>query len=117
MAAAGRKVSIPCSANMPTDMKKPCSSLTEVRDSIDKIDSVLVPILAERADLVSQAAGFKPTRDAVVDHPRIEQIIAKVREMAEVNSTDPELMEAIYRSMIDAYIAFESRVWDAKDEV
>ena len=94
-------------------MKKTrCSSLAEVRANIDRLDSVLVPILAERADLVAQAAGFKPDRAAVVDHPRIEQIIAKVRDMAEANSVDPELMEAIYRSMIDAYIAFESRVWD-----
>lgn len=89
-----------------------CDSLAEVRAHIDRLDSVLVPILAERADLVRQAAGFKPTRAAVVDHPRIEQIIAKVRDMAEANQADPLLLEQIYRAMIDAYIAFETRVWD-----
>lgn len=89
-----------------------CTSLAEVRDNIDRLDRILVPLLAERAGYVTQAAGFKTTRDAVVDHPRIEQIITTVRTLAEANHSDPALMERIYRAMIDAYIAFESGVWD-----
>lgn len=88
-----------------------CGSLAEVRANIDRLDRTIVALLAERAGYVSQAAGFKPVRDAVVDVPRIEDIIAKVRALAEQNGTDPDLIERIYRAMIDSYIAFEDGIW------
>ncbi len=91
-----------------------CASLAEVRENIDRLDRLIVRLLAERAGYVAQAAGFKVTRDKVVDHPRIEQIIAKVRDLAEHSDTDPDLIERIYRAMIDSYIAFETGVWDRK---
>jgi len=89
-----------------------CASLAEVRDNIDRLDRLIVPLLAERAGFVAQAAGFKVTKDKVVDIPRIEQIVTKVRGLAEQAETNPDLIERIYRAMIDAYIAFESGVWD-----
>lgn len=91
-----------------------CHSLGDVRDNIDRLDRIIVPLLAERAGYVTQAAGFKPEKSQVVDHPRIEAIIAKVRALAEAEATDPDLIERIYRAMIDAYIAFESGEWDRR---
>ncbi|SEH34203.1 chorismate mutase [Magnetospirillum fulvum] len=88
-----------------------CGSLAEVRANIDRLDRLIVPLLAERARYVSQAAGFKPDRDAVVDVPRIEDIIIKVRALATENGTAPDLIERIYRAMIESYIAFEDGVW------
>jgi len=93
-------------------MSVPCQSLAEVRAHIDRLDRAIVPLLAERAGYVAQAAGFKTERALVVDVPRIEQIVAKVRALAEQEGTDPALIEAIYRAMIDAFIAFENTVWD-----
>lgn len=88
-----------------------CKSLAEVRANIDRLDKLIVPLLAERAGYVSQAPLFKPEKAQVVDIPRIEEIVLKVRHMATENGTDPDLVEHIYRSMIDAYIMFETRVW------
>jgi len=88
-----------------------CGSLTEVRANIDRLDRIIVPLLAERAGYVSQAGHLKPTRAAVVDHDRIEDIIVKVRALASEQGTDPDLIERIYRAMIDSYIAFEDGVW------
>jgi len=88
-----------------------CGSLAEVRANIDRLDRIIVPLLAERAGYVSQAAGFKAERSAVVDVPRIEDIIVKVRALAEENGTDPALIERIYRALIDSYIAFEDGIW------
>ncbi|CCG39710.1 chorismate mutase [Magnetospirillum molischianum] len=88
-----------------------CGSLDEVRANIDRLDRIIVPLLAERAGYVSQAAGFKPTRGAVVDVPRIEDIIVKVRALAVEANTDPALIERIYRALIESYIAFEDGIW------
>ena len=96
-----------------------CQNLAEVRENIDRLDRQIVPLLAERASYVRQAAGFKQTKAAVVDPERIEAIALKVRHMAMEENCDPDVIERIYRSMIDAFIIFESREWvhlhDAKE--
>jgi isochorismate pyruvate lyase len=88
-----------------------CKDLAEVRENIDRLDRKIVPLLAERAGYVEQAARFKPTKAAVVDNDRIEQIILKVRHLANEEGMDPDLIEHIYRSMIDAYIVHEAKVY------
>lgn len=88
-----------------------CKTLQEVRENIDRLDRILVPILAERAGYVEQAARFKATKAAVVDPERIEEIILKVRHMAIEEGMAPDLVEHIYRSMIDAFIIHEAKVY------
>lgn len=90
-----------------------CKDLAEVRENIDRLDRQIVPLLAQRAGYVEQAAGFKPTKAAVVDTDRIEQIILKVRHLANEEGMDPDLVEHIYRAMIDAYILHEAKVYRA----
>lgn len=88
-----------------------CKNLAEVRENIDRLDRQIVPLLAERASYVEQAAGFKATKAAVVDSARIEQIVLKVRHMAIEEGMAPDLVEHIYRSMIDAFIIHEARIY------
>lgn len=88
-----------------------CRDLDEIRANIDRLDRVIVPLLAERAGFVRQAAGFKATKADVVVPTRIEEIILKVRHMAHEQHTDPDLIERIYRAMIDAFILFEGQEW------
>ncbi len=98
-----------------TSMAK-CNNLQEVRQHIDRLDRQIVPLLAERAGYVEQAAGFKPTKAAVVDPERIEEIVLKVRHMAIEEGTSPDLIEQIFRSMIDAYIIHEAKVYKTLHE-
>ncbi len=93
-----------------------CKSLAEVRDNIDRLDRRIVPLLAERAGYVEQAAGFKELKSQVVDTDRIEAIISKVRHLANEHETSPDLVEHIYRAMIDAFIMHESQVWKSLHE-
>ena len=88
-----------------------CTSLDEVRSNIDRLDTVIVRLLAERSTFVAQAAGFKVTEDDVVVPERIEAIIKKVRGYADLHGANPDLIEAIYRRMIDAFIDFERNAW------
>ncbi len=91
-----------------------CASMAEVRAEIDRLDRLIVDYLSERSGYVARAAEIKRTKAEVVDKPRIEDVIAKVRAQAVSMGADPELLEAIYRSMIAAFIAFEERAFERK---
>lgn len=84
-----------------------CSSLAEVRTHIDALDTRIVALLAERSGYVRQAGRLKDKLEQIVDQPRIEAIIARVRSQAREHGAPEAVMEATYRAMIAAFIAFE----------
>jgi isochorismate pyruvate lyase len=88
-------------------MEVNCSSLNEVREHIDKIDSEIVALLARRGDFVAQAASFKKTAEEVKAPNRVEQVIAKVISLAQEQGANPEVVESVYRAMIAAFIDAE----------
>ena len=88
-----------------------CRSLSEIRGNIDRLDQAIADLLGQRADLVRQAAGFKDSEAAVVVPERIEEIIVKVRAAASREGADADLMEALYRSIINVFIEFERIHW------
>ena len=84
-----------------------CSSLEEVRSNIDVIDRKIVALIAERGGFVMQAARFKKSTDDVKAPQRVEQVISKVRTLAHELDANPDVVEAVYRSMISAFINAE----------
>lgn len=84
-----------------------CNSLEEVRSNIDIIDRKIISLLSERGGFVMQAARFKKTTEDVKAPQRVEQVISKVRALANELGANPEVVEATYRSMIAAFIAAE----------
>ncbi|WP_415771522.1 chorismate mutase [Pseudomonas sp. LB3P38] len=84
-----------------------CNSLEDVRQNIDRLDHQMVTLLAERGAYVAQAARFKKDTDAVKAPARVEQVIAKVRALAEDAGASPEVTEQVYRAMIAAFIEQE----------
>ena len=51
-----------------------CRTMAEVRQGVDALDRVLVELLARRQRYMDAAARIKPSRDAVRDEARIEQV-------------------------------------------
>ncbi|MBP7605575.1 MAG: chorismate mutase [Giesbergeria sp.] len=86
-----------------------CGSMEDVRRNIDALDDILVPLLVTRGGYMTQAARIKHDAHQVRDEERIESIVARVRERAVQEGGEPEVIEAIYRSMMEAYIAYEHR--------
>ncbi|MBB3272438.1 MULTISPECIES: chorismate mutase [unclassified Pseudomonas] len=86
------------------------TSIEDVRARIDHIDQNLVALLAQRGQLVAQAAAFKKTTDDVRAPARVEQVIAKVRGVAEETGASPEVVERVYRAMIAVFIDEELSV-------
>ncbi len=94
----------------------PCSDLGEVRANIDRLDGEILKLMAERSFYVGEAARFKSSREGVVDRARIEDIITRMRSRAEQSGLAPEIAEAVFRRMIDAFIEFEKDEFDRLHE-
>jgi isochorismate pyruvate lyase len=86
---------------------KHCVSMLDVRQHIDALDDVIVPLLVERGAYMTQAARIKANASDVRDEARIETIVQRVRVAALEQGGHPDVLERIYRDMMEAYIAFE----------
>lgn len=82
------------------------TSLAEVRAEIDRIDRLLVPLIAARGQAVLAAARFKPFAE-VPAPARVEEVIGNVRRLAAEHGADPRVVEATWRAMIAAFIEAE----------
>ena len=87
--------------------KEKCENLEQARAKIDLIDQELIDMIATRQFYVDQAVRFKRTAEDVQSPERVQQVINKVREQAIQLHTDPDLVEKIYREMIQHFIQRE----------
>lgn len=88
-------------------------TMAEVRHEIDRIDRLLVQILAERQSFMHAAARIKPTRDRVRDEARIEDVVAKVLAECPKHGLSPAIAEPVWRLLIERCIAHEFAVFDS----
>jgi isochorismate pyruvate lyase len=83
------------------------TSLSEIRAAIDAVDADLVRLLARREQLVRRAAPLKRDQQAVRAPGRVEQVVARARTHATTEGADPDVVERIYRAMVQAFIDME----------
>jgi isochorismate pyruvate lyase len=84
-----------------------CSSLEEVRENIDRIDNEIINLIAQRGKYVVQASSFKKDEQGVKDSSRVEKVISKVREKADMYGANSDMIETLYREMISRFIDME----------
>jgi len=98
-------------------MKTPkCNSLEEVRAAIDLLDDQIVELIAKRNSYIKQAANFKNTVDEVKTQDRIDYVVQKARAKALEYNLSPNLVEELYRVMIDEMVESEiAEFRNAKD--
>lgn len=97
-------------------MKQPskCTDMADVRAEIDRLDAELVTLFAQRTAYIDRAAQIK----AQINIPariesRVEQVVENVRRHAEAQDLTPDLIEALWRQLIDWSIAREENDLDA----
>lgn len=88
-----------------------CADMGTLRAQIDDLDRELVARLAERARYIDRAAELKPGEGlpARID-ARVEEVVARVRAEGVKDGLDADLVEALWRPLIDWSIAREERV-------
>lgn len=89
------------------NVAKNCDSIAQVRAEIDRMDDLILPLMAERAGYVAQAPKFKKIIDDVVVPVRIDEIAHRMRAKAEQYGMNGQLAENIWRALIDQHIKFE----------
>jgi isochorismate pyruvate lyase len=85
-----------------------CADLAQVREEIDRVDSALVGLIAERLGYVERAWQLKLGAGQEANVPwRNQQVIDKVRARATAMGVPPDLCEALWRQMIGWFIQYE----------
>jgi isochorismate pyruvate lyase len=85
--------------------------MAPVRAEIDRLDRELVALLVARAACIDRAIAVKsaealPARIT----PRVEEVVGNVRAIATEAGLDADLVEDLWRRIIDWSIAREERV-------
>jgi len=88
------------------DIKK-CNSLEEARKEIDKIDDLIVDLIAARNAYIRQIAHFKNSIDEIKAKDRIDDVINRMRSRAIELDLSPNLINDLYIRMIDAMVDTE----------
>ena len=91
------------------DLVLHCTTMEDVRRNVNALDDVLVPLLVTRLGYMPQAARIKGDVGQVRDEARIEAIVSRVRERTAQEGGQPDVMEAVYRQLMEECIAYEHR--------
>jgi isochorismate pyruvate lyase len=84
-----------------------CATMADVRHEIDRLDRVLVALLAERQSFMDAAARIKGNRGAVRDEARIQDVLAKVRVAATQAGLSHAIAEPVWHALMERCIAYE----------
>lgn len=88
-----------------------CRAMSEVRDEIDRIDRLLVSLIAERQQYIEAAARIKTRADDVRLQWRIDDVLAKVLARAESEGLSKRIAEPVWRELMDRCIEHEHENW------
>ena len=89
-----------------------CQTMTDIRREIDRVDAVLVRLLAQRLTYIERAGHIKTDRTKVRDEARIADVLAKVEAASERENFPYTIAEPVWRALMDGCIAHEFEVFD-----
>jgi isochorismate pyruvate lyase len=85
-------------------------ALASCRAEIDALDAELVRLLGRRIEVVDRVVAIKQAHAIPALLPeRVEEVVAHVREEAEVCGAPPDLAEKLYRTLIAWTVEYEER--------
>lgn len=91
-----------------------CQTMTEVRATVDAIDEQIVTLLGKRMRCMDAAARIKSERGLVRDEARKAAVIAHVQAVAAEVDFPPDVVAALYETLVEASIAYEFEVFDRR---
>ncbi len=91
------------------------STLAEARAAIDAIDAEVIRLLGNRAGYVRQVVKFKNTPEEVRAPARYAEVMRRRRELAETQGLNPDVIEAMYKLLVDNFIQEEMELLQHKN--
>lgn len=95
------------------DPKRPwdCADMSQVRAEIDRIDEMLVDLIAERFGYVDRAWQLKVnSSEGAVVNWRIQQVIDRVKDRAKQRELPPDIVDMVgaqWKNMIGWFVQYE----------
>lgn len=87
-----------------------CHNMQALRAEIDALDETLVALLATRAGYIDRAIDLKQINGWPARIPsRVEEVVNNARQCATTKGLDPDLVEHLWRHLIDWSIAREAQ--------
>lgn len=91
-------------------------NLQEAREAIDRIDAEIIRLLGNRAGFVRQVVKFKKTLHDVRAPDRYAEVMRRRREMAQAEGLNPDVVERMYRLLVDNFIQEEIELLHLQDQ-
>lgn len=97
-------------------MKVPqdCQNMEDIREAIDTLDRDIIDKFSQRFAYVKAAAKFKKDAEDVRAKERFESMLKQRRDWATAQSLDPNVIEKIYRDLVNYFIDEELQYWQQK---
>jgi isochorismate pyruvate lyase len=89
-------------------------NMDELRKELDFLDNELIKLVSKRFKFIEQAAIIKDDISKIRDNERIESIIIRLRNLAEINDISPDIVEKLWRYIIELSIELETEIFNKK---
>lgn len=100
-------------------MKQPqdCTSIQDIREAIDSIDRDIINKFGIRFEYVKAAAKFKQNTKEVKAEERFNTMLQQRRTWAVDNNLNPDIIEQLYRDLVNYFINEELQHWEQKNNL
>ena len=86
-------------------------NMEELREEIDLLDNELIGLFAKRFKFIEDAALIKNNINEIRDNARIEKIVSRVRDLAKTNNLSEDIIEELWRFIIELSIKHEKQMF------
>jgi len=84
-----------------------CNTLEEARTEIDKVDEMIVEMIALRNNYIKQIAQFKTSIEEIKSDERIADVVSRARTKAIELDLSPNLINDVFIRLIDEMVETE----------
>jgi isochorismate pyruvate lyase len=85
--------------------------MSDIRAAIDQLDRGVIALLGQRFKYVQAASKFKTSAAAVQAPERFSAMLQQRRAWAVEEQLDAEVIEQLYRDLVQYFIAQELQQW------
>ena len=89
-------------------------NMEELREEIDLLDNELIILFSKRFKFIENAALIKNDINDIRDNERIEKIIKRLRNLAKKNNLSEDIIEKLWRFIIELSIEQEREIFKNK---
>jgi len=100
------------------NIKQPseCISMSDIRGEIDYLDESIIKLIGIRYEYVMEASKYKTSESNVRAPERFEELLIQRRGWAVKEGLNPDVIEKLYRGLINYFIDEEMVKWRAENK-